>query len=256
MANVIPIPNPPPITTNAQGDKTFGFTWPAPATTGRFLLCATASGDTASNPLKSTTPYLVDSTAAPAITVMLAPNPTATGTPATGSTYTNGDQAIVSGTDFWPAGVAIDVYITDVPKPQNPAQLGTQATIVNRQIDPTDSNGTFAVTITVKVPAGQTGVFYVDAVSRDGSTADGYLPADLASQSITVVSPAPTPTVSPTATADPTPATKTTTTPTSTGDGGSGHILAAAGLGTLSVLLLVIGSMLLISAGRRPQPGG
>lgn len=260
--NPTPLSDPSNVSTDGSGNVTFQLTWPHAATPGAYDLCA-IGGDGSTTPLTSAKPFMVESSGPPAISIALEPTPNATAaagnggqaTAGSGSAFSVGDQIVVNGTNFWPAGVSIDIYFSVAANPQHVTDLGQAAPVVSRLVDPTDSNGAFAVT--VSVPGDQIGQVYLYAASHDKNLPGAFLPEDLASQMITVVRPTPTPTASPTATPDPTATTSTSTSPGGSGGGGTagGNGLAIAALGTLSVLLLVVGSMLLISAGRQ-QPLG
>lgn len=242
-------------TTNDSGNRTFTFVWPAASGTGTFVLCAQL-GDSGGTMLQSDKPYTVLAATAPTISVapVETATPTTSGggtieiTPGVTPTYTVDTQITVTGTGFLPGGTQIGVWESGVQTAHNATDLGTQLQVMSGDRH-TDTNGNFSLVVTLA--AGRIDQAYIHVATSDGSNT---LPPTLdVSQLITIGQAAPTPTVTVTATNTPHP--RLTPTPPSQGNGagvGAGRILAISGLGSLSVLLLVIGTMLLVSAGRRP----
>lgn len=239
-------------TTNDSGNRTFTFVWPAASGTGTFVLCAQFS-DIGATMLQSDKPYTVLSASAPTISVA----PVVTATPSSGNTtqatpgstptYTVGSQITVTGTNFLPGGTLIGVWESGVQTAHNVNDLGSQLQVVSGD-QHTDTTGSFSIVVTL--PAGRIDQAYIHVATGDGSNS---LPPTLdVSQFITIGQAIPTPTMTATATNTPQPRVSPTPPVSSGGSGGAGRILAISGLSTLSVLLLVIGTMLLVSVGRRP----
>jgi hypothetical protein len=248
LQDFAPIPNAPTLTIGDGGSATTTVSWPADSGTGSFYLCARDAGNPL-NVLQSDHPFNVDSTKSPSITVQPAPQPTPTpgGQPtATPSlpdgTYVTGENVVVNGTSFLPGGTSVQIYLSSTPNGQ-----GTQISIA-----PVNADTTGAFSTTVTLPDFRTGNLYIQAATPDGTNAQGgnYMPSLLASTAITIAL-APTPTPTPTATVSPTSTTPSNNTGTGSGNGDTVRILGVAGLGSLSVLLLLIGAALLVSAGTR-----
>jgi hypothetical protein len=159
-------------------------------------------------------------------------------------TYYAGGQIIVTGHNFLPGGTTVALYIASTQDGQG-VQLTTDPSPIN-------ANTTGVFTATATLPQRPTGALYVQAISTDGSNG---VPSSLFAAAPIQVVVQPTPTPSPTATTTPSPS--PTATPggnNGTGSSGdAGRTIGAAGLGGLSVILLITGAWLLISAGRRPQ---
>jgi hypothetical protein len=242
-------------TTNDNGDLTFFIAWPTDSGMGTFYLCAALS-DGSSNIVQSDQTFEVVATVAPSISVAPAPVATATTggggttqvTPGTGSGYTVGEQITINGTGFVPGGTQVGVYISGVQSVGNVNDLGD---LLGSPLN-AGQDGSFSTTVTL--PSGRIGQEYIHvATTASGSSgAKSYPPLLVATQFIEVSPATPTPTATATATNTPQPHASPTTSLSTGGDGGSARILEAGGLGALSVLLLVVGAMLLISAGRRP----
>ena len=239
-------------TTNNSGDRTFTFVWPADSGIGTFFLCAQI-GDTTTI-LQSDKPYTVRSAQPPTISVAPMPEPTPTAggssfqvTPVASPTFTVGGDVAITGTNFVPGGTEINVWITGVQVAHNTKDLGDQLQITGGDKH-TDTSGGFSVV--VSLPVNRIDQQYIHVTTTDGTAS---LPPTLdVAQLIRINPAAPTPTV--TVTATNTPGAASTPTPPEQGRGpGPLRILAIGGLGSFSVLLLVIGTMLLLSAGRRPN---
>lgn len=245
-----------PITTDDRGNGTLTIPWPAESGTGAFFLCA----QDMSNPtttVQSSNQFTVLSTTPPSITIAPAPTSTATagGTTSSGTPvaptangpsgpYTTGQQVVVTGAGFLPGGSTIAVYI------------GGDANVIGSRLTDNpinaDTNGDFTVTVTL--PPSRAGSLFLQAATLDGG--NGTPPSLLAAAPLTVQLVAtPTPTVPPSPTPSPTVPTTSPTPPTGTSGGDTGRTLGIAGLGGFSVLLLVIGTFLLATAGR-PTAGG
>lgn len=243
-------------TTNNNGSLTFTLVWPASSGTGTFYVCAVLGGD-GTNIVQSNQPYQVSATAAPSIAIAPAVVATATPgsggttqvTPGTGPTFTVGDQITISGTGFLPGGTQVGVYISGVQSVGNDNDLGDSLGSPQN----TGTDGSFSTTVTL--PSGRIGQEYIHvATTATGSSGSkSYPPLLVASQFIEVNPATPTPTATATATNTPQPHITPTTSPNNGGGSdGTARVLEVGGLGALSVLLLVIGVMLLIAAGRRP----
>jgi hypothetical protein len=248
-------------TTDHNGNDTGSFIWPPDSATGSFYLCA-QSPTQPSDVIQSATVYKVDSASAPAISLARAAAPTPTpggaestpttpvptATPEPDGVYTVGEGVVISGSSFMPGGSALAVSISG---DQN--SLGDTLPLANGDSTfNSDTSGAFQVTVTL--PGYRTGQAYLHVTTTDGPPPT--LRAD--SQAITV-NPAPSPTPTPTVTPSPTPSAKST--PCSSGSScGSGNgdvprIVGIAGLGSLSVLLLMVGTILLVSAGTMRREG-
>lgn len=245
-----PLPGTPSLTIGDDGTATATFTWPPDPGTGTFYVCASAASGTAAQPLQSSAPFQVLTKDAPSISIEPAPTPTATAVPA-GSpaantapqgSYFAGGQIIVTGHNFLPGGTTVALYIAST-RDGHGVQLSTDPNPINA-----NTAGDFTATATL--PQGRIGALYVQAISTDGS--DGVPPSLFASTPIQVVLP-PVPTATPTATATagPTPTATPTGGSTGTSSGDAGRAIGAAGLGGLSVVLLITGAWLLISASAR-----
>jgi hypothetical protein len=249
----------PSFTTDHSGSYTGIFTWPADSGTGSFFLCA-QNATQASDTLQSATVYTVDSTSAPSITLAHAPTPTPTAgrvettpkVPAPTATlepdgyYTVNDNVVISGANFFPSGSALEVWFSD-----SQGSLGRPLNLANGDATfNSDTSGAFQKTVTL--PAFLTGQVYLHVTTTDATSSQTpTLRADGPKISVNL---APTPTPTPIATVTPTPKPRTTTTPGGGSDAGiGGNVLGIAGLGTFSVLLLIIGTILLVSAGAMPR---
>jgi hypothetical protein len=246
-----PFTNVPSVTTDDNGNYSGSFVWPAETGTGNFYLCAQKGADI-TTALQSDNAYSVLSASAPSITLAhaVASVPTAnpipvggtpvpTATPEPDGVYTVGDQVLITGANFLPGGATLTVWISGdqnglgqkLPLPDGSTKFNA------------DTAGNFQVTVTL--PAYRTGQVYLHVTTTDGS--DGAPPTLRADAPAISVSQAPTPTPSPTVTPSPTP---TPSAPPGSGGGPDvGRILGIAGLGSFSVLLLLIGTILLASAG-------
>jgi hypothetical protein len=148
----------------------------------------------------------------------------------------------VNGTGFLPGGTSVQIYLSSTPNGQ-----GTQISTA-----PVNADTTGAFSSTVTLPDFRTGNLYIQAATSDGSNAQGgtYPPSLLASTAISIAL-APTPTPTPTATVSPTSTAPSNNIGPGSGNGDAVRILGIAGLGSLSVLLLLIGAALLVSGGAR-----
>lgn len=239
--------NLPTVTIGSDGTNQFSFSWPADSGTGTFVLCA-QDASVLLTVVQSQESFTVLSTTPPAISIQAAPEPTPTGGNnssggASGpqSSYTTGESVIVQGTGFLPGGTSVQISLASSPNGG-----GTQ---LSQGAINADTSGSFTTTVTL--PSFRIGNLYIQAVTTDSGTNQ---PASLrASTPITITlpptaTPQPSPTVSPTAAAT---ATGGTSPGGSSGGGNNGtlRILGIAGLGSFSVLLLLVGAALLISAG-------
>jgi hypothetical protein len=234
----------PAVTVGGDGTVQFSFAWPADSGTGSFVLCAMDQ----QNPLSvlQSMTFNVLAGSAPQISIQPAPQPTPTGTaPAStttpGDTYTEGEGVIVQGTNFLPGGTSVEIALAGSPD--------GQGTVLSQQTVNSGTDGSFETQVTLNT--NRIGNLYIQALTTDGG--NNQPPSLLASTPITIgLPPSPTPTPSPTATSTPQ-VTPTTTGGTGTATGGNGgtlRVLGIAGLGSFSVLLLLVGTALLISAGR------
>ncbi len=247
-------------TTDHDGNYTGTFVWPADSGTGSFFLCA-QNATQASDTLQSATVYKVDSASAPSITLAhaVAPTPTPGGAESTPTTpaptatpepdgyYTINDGVVISGANFFPSGSALEVWISD-----SQSTLGQTINLANGDATfNADTSGGFQKT--VMLPSYLTGQVYLHVTTTDGT--NGQPTTLRADSSVISVHQAPTPTPVPTVT--PTPVPGVTPTPPSPGSGSVDvpRILGIAGLGSLSVLLLMVGTILLVSAGTMRREG-
>jgi hypothetical protein len=252
-STVTPISSAQSVTIGDGGTARSTFAWPPDSGTGTFSVCASGATGTAAQPLQSSAPFQVLSTSAPSIDIQPAATPTPTGVPAgspvpntlPAGSYYAGSQIIVNGHSFLPGGTTVALYIASTQTGQG-VQLTTDP-------NPINANTTGDFTATATLPQGRTGTLYVQAISTDGS--NGVPPSLFASAQIQIVlQPTPTPQPTATATTSPSP----TATPGSGGNnaglgGDTGRTIGAAGLGGLSVVLLITGAWLLVSAGGRRQ---
>lgn len=238
--------NIPAQTIGTGGAVQFSFAWPADSGTGTFALCATNTATPLLPPVQSQQSFSVLSTTAPAITIQPAPQPTPTGTTTNSDnsgpqdSYTTGQSVIVQGTGFLPGGTSVQIALASTPN-------GDGTTLSQAPVN-ADTSGNFTTTVTLS--SFRTGNLYIQALTTDGGA--NQPPSLLASAPISV-------TLAPTPTVQPSPTVTVTTAPTATVTGGSGggssnndgtlRILGIAGLGSFSVLLLLVGAALLISAG-------
>jgi hypothetical protein len=157
----------------------------------------------------------------------------------------------ISGTNFFPAGVSLQVYLTTSQiQQQSDMNNALRLSPVNGQGATSQSDG--SVGITVQLPRSQpVGNYYIYVVSSDSQ--QGILPSLMADASITVgTAPTPTPTATPAPT--PTPQNQVTPPPPSSGPG-TGKVITLFGLGGLSLALLILGVYLLASASALPRQG-
>jgi len=243
----------------SNGSFTVAFKWPAAANSvnTEYYVCAQ---DTTANAFgQSTVPYRVDAADPPAINVQQVDNPNAPtaipGTPTPAPTATarpgriyGGGFLQIQGVNFTPGGQNISFFLTPGKFTPGDYVPGNALSVVSGD-SRTASDGTFQVV--VQLPAGETGSLTINAVTQDG-TAD-LLPTLVASQRLSIVpspaTPTPQPTVSPTVQATAT-----------VGNGGGNkrapgplRITGLIGLGTLSVILFIIGVSFLISASSMPK---
>ena len=246
-------------TTDHGGNYTGTFVWPPDSGTGSFFLCA-QNATQASDTLQSATVYKVDSASAPSITLAraVAPTPTAgasegtpgapapTATPEPDGVYTVGEGVVITGSNFFPGGSALEVWISgDQNSLGDNLRLASGDSTFN-----SDTSGNFHVTVTL--PVYRTGKVYLHVTTTDSTP-----PTLRADSSVITVNPAPTPTPTPTVTPSPMPG-KTSTpcgSSCSSGKDDTPRILGIAGLGSLSVLLLMVGTILLVSAGTMRREG-
>ena len=244
------------VNTTAQSDGSFSatFSWPQIANNvgDRYYICAqdtTASAVGASKSL-----YQIDSSDAPMITVTEVNNPNAptpaAGTPAPtppnppdGSFYAGGFIEI-KGQNFTPGGTAIQVLLT--PTQLTPALASSPQLQVVKGAAVSKHDGSFD--IIAQLPSGQTGQFYLNATSPDGT--NQVLPTLVGSQAAQITL-APTPTAGPSPTPSPKP---TASVDTGTGKSkqpsgpGTGQVIGAIALGLFSAIFFILGVAMLISA--------
>ncbi|HEU0026635.1 MAG TPA: hypothetical protein VFQ25_05920 [Ktedonobacterales bacterium] len=242
-----------------NGQFTVAFKWPdaANSVNTEYYLCA--QDTTASAIGQSPELYLVNSADAPAINVQQVDNPTAPtaipGTPTPAPTATaragkiySGGYLQIQGANFLPGGQNVSFFLTPGPFTPGDYAPGNALNVISGNIR-TANDGSFQVV--VQLPAGETGSLTISAVSQDGNGA--LLPTLVASQRLSIITPPATPTPQPTAS----PTVQVTVTP----GNGSGHksapgpfkITGLIGLGTLSVILFIIGVSFLISASSMPK---
>jgi hypothetical protein len=251
----------PSFTTGGDGSYTAKFAWPVSSGVGDFYVCAQDAAATTTY-LQSSNVYTVLAAAKPSITLARAATPTPsagatptgtvapTATPEPDGVYTVGEQVTITGANFLPGGSQLAIWISG-----DPSSLGTQlATADGGTTFNSNTQGGFTETVTL--PDNRIGQVYLHAATLDGaSDAPPTLQAD--SQVITVHL---APTATPTSIPSPSP-----TTPSHTGQSNSNsnsnsdvpRVLGIAGLGAFSVLLLIIGTILLVSAGAmQPEDQG
>ncbi|HET9110956.1 MAG TPA: hypothetical protein VFN78_09045 [Ktedonobacterales bacterium] len=238
----------------SDGSFSVTFAWPQIANNvgDRYYICAqdtTASAVGASKSL-----YQIDSSDAPDITVTEVNNPNAptpgagTPTPTTPNppdgTYYAGGFVDIKGQNFTPGGTAIQVLLT--PTQLTPGQASLPQLQVVKGVAVSKHDGSFD--IVAQLPSGQTGQFYINATSPDGTSS--VLPTLVGSQSAKIAL-APTPTAGPTATPSPQ---VTATTEAGTGQNkqssgpGTGQVIGAIALGLFSAIFFILGVAMLISA--------
>ncbi len=239
------------------------FVWPqsADAVGASYSLCLVDQTQLGNPPVQSQQAFKVDAAAPVKITLSRATPTPGSGTPAVSPTsapsskaFNAGDTITVQGTNFYPGGTTVQVYLTQALI-QKQSDLGTQplATTGDMPIV-TDEQGRFTASVVLPSDFGDTSLpanFYLYVVSADGGGA--ALPSLVAHKEI-IISPALTPT--PTVTPSPTSTTKAGPTgPTNPGDSSSGpkNLTAVIVLGGLSVVLFVIGVILLASAAAMPR---
>lgn len=241
-----------PVTTTNSGNAVITIPWPNDSGTGTFYVCA-QDQSAPTTTFQSSNQYTVLATTVPGISI--APAPTATPTPGDTSgtppptasgpdgIYTTGQQVVVTGAGFLPGGSTVAVFISG-----DAASLGMRLST-----DPVnaDTNGNFSAMVTL--PGSRAGNLFLQAATLDGH--DGMPPSLLASAPITVrLAPTPTPTVSPSPVVSP--AVPATPTPGNGAGGGDvARTIGIAGLGSFSVLLLLIGTYLLVTAGGLGREG-
>jgi hypothetical protein len=240
------------LSANTDGNGNFSpmtFAWPASvANVGTvYYICAQ---DSSNNQAQSQATFQVAAAQPPAITLAPAA-PSSPGPAQLPGGFYPGATVQISGTNFYPAGVSLLVYITTGQiQQQSDMNSAMQLTPVNGQGATSHSDGT--VSITVQIPTSEAvGDYYIYVVSSDSQ--QGILPSLLAGAPITLgTAPTPTPTATPAPT--PTPSIQVTPTPPSSGPG-AGKAITLFGLGGLSLALLILGVYLLASASALPRQG-
>jgi hypothetical protein len=243
------------INTHAESNGAFfaAFAWPPDANVvgTAYVICAQDLTTPTNPPAPSAKPFTVDSAAVPSIQVSAVDRsgaPLAT-PPPSGALYAGGYAQIV-GNNFLPSGESLlvqetaDPFTANLYNPQRALQVVSGSPI-------TTASGSFM--IVVQLPQEQ-GAVYLSVVSADGRTvgANSILPSLVASQPVSI---APTPaTPTPTVSATPTPVVTPTPTPTAPKGPSSARVAAIAGLGSVSVLLFLIGIILLVSAAVTSRP--
>jgi hypothetical protein len=249
-ATFVQISGAPTVSAQSDGSATFTFAWPTSADMGNYYVCLR---DQASPlvPVQSTNLFDDLSSTPPSVEIAPAatntngnnggasstPSPGATGP---GGTYTTGEQVQVSGFGFLPGGTSVAVFLSG-----SPTELGTQ--LSQQQIN-VDTQGNFVAV--VSLPTTRAGPLNIQVATLDAANGRppsllAYTPISIGLTPTATPSPSPTPTVAPTASATP------KGTPNTGGGGGdSARTLGVAGLGSLSALLLLIGTFLIVSAGR------
>jgi len=250
---VAPISTAATATAESNGAFFAAFAWPPDANAAgtAYYVCATDQTTPTNPPAASSGLFTVDSAAAPSIQVSAVDrNGTPLATPAPNNTLYAGGYAQITGNNFLPAGEPIlvqetaDPFTASLYNPQRALSVLSGSPI-------TTASGSFM--LVVQLPQEQ-GAVYLTAVTADGRTIDttSILPSLVASQAVMVSPPpaTPTPTVSatPTVTITPTPTTTTTRKPS------AARVAAVIGLGSVSVLLFLIGIILLVSAAVTPRP--
>ncbi|HEY7849736.1 MAG TPA: hypothetical protein VIC27_06700 [Ktedonobacterales bacterium] len=252
-------------TAQSDGSFTASFAWPQLANNvgDRYYICAqdtTASAIGASNSL-----FQVDSASAPAISVTQVSDPNAS-TPGAGTptvtppnppdgTFYAGGFIEITGQNFTPGGVSIQILAT--PGPLTPGTANAPTLTIVKGAGLTKSDGTFDVI--AQLPTGQTGQFYISATSADGTTT--VLPTLVGSQSAKIaLAPTPTPSPSPSPSPKATASAGTGATPPPSGPS-TGKVIGAIALGLFSAIFFILGAAMLISASGmgdapqgRPQP--
>jgi len=229
------------------------FAWPsdAAAVGTSYYICAQDQTTITNPPVASTDLFRVDSAAAPSFQINAVDmNGTPLATPAPSNTLYAGGFVQITGNNFFPGGKHLfvqetaDPYTAPVYDPQQALKIISGAAL-------SDQSGSF--NLVVQLPPEQ-GALYLNVVSTDGlaAGANSILPSLVASQQVTIAPPpaTPTPTVKATATAasTPTPAPAARKGPSAT------RVAAVIGLGSVSVLLFLIGIILLVSAAVSPRP--
>lgn len=236
------------------------FTWPtngASAVGSAYYVCLQDTTTPANPVLQSNELFRVVASAAPSITVQLAPNSSPSTAPSGGpNSYYAGSTIQVAGKHFQPGGTTIEFYLNGSAT-VTPGDLTPPTQLIPSSGTLTSSsNGTF--TTDLVLPTGKIGSsWYLHVVSADGS--NFYVPSQQATQQVTIV-------LAPSATATPAASRQPGATSTASKSGGgtppagapppgslphnSAAVFALAGL---SVLLFVVGVLLLASALASPR---
>lgn len=240
----------PNLTVTATGGSfTTTFAWPRSVNSvgALYYICAQDTTQSGSPVVQSDQVFHILSPAAPFFTITDAKTQTAI--PGPPFDIFAGGQVTLLGHNYVPSGVTLLAYLSTkrITTGQDFSAARLLSTADSQPITTTESGD---VSATVVVPDGlRTGNYFLYLVSNDRQ--GDALPSLMASVPVRVrLQPTPTASPSPTANVTPSPGTSTGTTGTSTG---AGKILGVVGLGLLSLILFVTGTILLASDGRRPQ---
>lgn len=251
-------------TAGQDGSFSYTFAWPSAANDvgTQYYICAQDANNASAPVIQGTDFFRVDSSTKPAIAVQPAdistPTPGAlpTPTPRPDHLYA-GSGAQITGSNFFPFNTTVLLYLSFRDISNLSAGTLHQTLQNSQQLTPmaggqitSGPDGAFSATVALP---NQTGVFYIVAVSTDGT---GNLLPSL--QAVTKVELQ----VAPQATPSPTPSPSPSPTATSKG-GGSGttntsgtnpNQPAIFALGGTSIILFVVGVMLLASTVAGPRP--
>lgn len=235
--------------TATGGTFTTTFAWPkAVKSVGAlYYICAQDTNQPDSPPVQSDQLFHVLSAAAPLFTISDATTQNAI--PGPPFNIFAGGQITLLGRNYVPANVTLLVYLSTrrIATGQDFSAARLLSTVDSQPVTTTESGD---VSATVAVPDGvKAGTYFLYLVSNDRQ--GNALPSLMAGVQVRVR-------LQPTPTASPSPAATATTGGTSTGTTGNGgpstgRILGIVGFGLLSLILFVVGTMLLVSDGRRPQ---
>lgn len=227
-----------PVTADAGGNFTATIVWPDAASdvAATYVICARNQAAPDTDIIPSNQTYQVVSSGSPGISLS-----TSEGTAP--DTLTGGTQLTISGSNYFPSGTQVYIFIT------KRADFRAQDYQPNKAIPTVDgstitSGDAGGFTATIQVPADLKGTYYLHAVSANG--VDTF-PPSLDGSARTQIAPAP----KPTATVALTP-TSTVTTGGTGGSGGNNRFGLIVTLGAVSAVLFILGVILIASAVARP----
>jgi hypothetical protein len=266
-AGATPIAGAPTLVTAADGIGKQSFTWPSDASQAgtSYDVCATDQADS-TIVLQSDNQFQVLGGSAPSITIVPVasptvtpggtpqpspgPSPTPTGSPPPGGIYTVDQQVQIQGQNFLPPGTKLGIFIGGTPTVGPDSRRLPLVDTPDNTVT-SDDQGAFSVIVTLSAPDTVLGLRYLHAATLDGTA---RFPPTLDGAQEIYLSPVATPTPLPSPTATIAPPAQTPT-PTTTGSPQVARTLGIAGLGGLSIVLLMTGVLLLVSARSGSVPG-